>query len=120
MGVLEQRMRSPRRVAGRASDDSLPAVAAWIAAVPTAVVVVLAILVLGPTLGRLVVDGSQPRIWPSLRWAVQPEPTEQARYLIALTAPLLLAGSTAWIATRRVTLLNGVTARRVALAAQAL
>jgi hypothetical protein len=53
-------------------------------------------VLLGAPLGELLFPEPTARFWPSLygRFLVQPEPTEQARYLIALTAPLLLAGLT--------------------------
>jgi hypothetical protein len=120
MGVTAERMRRPRDTGVKLPDDAAPAVAAWIAAVPSAVVVLLAILLVGPPLGTLLADSSQPRIWPELRWAVQPEPTEQARYLVALTAPLVLAGSTAWLTARHGALLRRPTAHRWALVVQVL
>jgi len=76
------------RAALRADD------AAWLAAVPAAAIALAAIVLLGPPLGGWLLATPHLRWFPSLRSAVRPEPTEQARYLIALTAPLLLAGFT--------------------------
>jgi hypothetical protein len=68
--------------------------AAWIAAIPTAIVSVLVIAVLGPPLGSALLAPSDARFWPLLEIGVRPEPTEQARFLLALAAPLLLAALT--------------------------
>ncbi|MFL5817083.1 MAG: hypothetical protein ACJ76L_05725 [Conexibacter sp.] len=67
--------------------------AAWLAVVPTAVLTVLAVIVLGPPLGRLL-PASHLHFWSEVVADVRPEPTEQARYLVALGAPLLLSGCT--------------------------
>jgi len=77
-----------------------PAVAAWLATVPAAAIVVVAIVLLGRPLGSLLFPAPHALFWPSIRYAVRPEPTEQARYLIALTAPLVLAGLTLLLAHR--------------------
>jgi hypothetical protein len=71
-----------------------PSVAAWLAVIPTAAIVVVAVALLGHPLGSLLFPTPHALFWPSIRYAVRPEPTEQARYLIALTAPLVLAGLT--------------------------
>lgn len=73
-------------------------VAAWLAAVPVAAITLLAMLVLGPPLGRILSSGPHVQFWSSL--GVLPEPTEQARFLIALSAPLLLAALTALLVRR--------------------
>jgi hypothetical protein len=119
MGVIDPDVRALRRTSVETPDGRAPATAAWVAAIPTAVIVLLALLALGPPLGSLLFQERVPRIWRSLRWAVQPEHTEQARYLIALTAPLVLTGLTIWLTARRSSLLRSEAARRVALAAQA-
>jgi hypothetical protein len=69
---------------------------AWLAAVPCAALVVILIAVLGPPLGRLLFPPTHVVFWPQvLETAIPPnrEPTEHARYLLALSAPLLLAGA---------------------------
>jgi hypothetical protein len=95
MGVVEGvgPARPARRDAHAAAADT--ASIAWLLALPCALVAALAVLVLGPPLGRLLHSGANPyRFWRELSWAVIPEPTEQGRFLLALGAPLLLAGAT--------------------------
>jgi hypothetical protein len=92
------------RTAGRSSDaqgrveprtrPASPGELAWICAVPCAILVVLAIVVLGPPLGRLF-PTSDVTFWPYVADVYEPpvpEATEHARYLLALTAPLVLTG----------------------------
>jgi hypothetical protein len=81
------------------SQREAAAVAAWIAVVPTAAIVLPAMLVLGPPLGRLL-PSQAAHFWPGIAWLAVLEPTEQARYLIALTAPLVLIALTGRIASR--------------------
>jgi hypothetical protein len=71
------------------------ATTAWLCAIPCALVVLLAILVLGPPLGRLLhpVHAGY-RFFHNFRPIVHPEPVEQGRVLVALAAPLLLALAT--------------------------
>jgi hypothetical protein len=64
---------------------------AWFAAVPTAAIVVLAIVLVGPPLGRTLFAPANVRFWRVFQFEVYPEPVEQGRFLIALAAPLLLA-----------------------------
>jgi hypothetical protein len=68
--------------------------AAWLAAVPAALVAVLAILLIGPWLGTTLLPHADARYWSNYLSEVHPEPIEQGRFLLALTAPLLLAGFT--------------------------
>lgn len=63
---------------------------AWLAALLVAVLVVPAIAVLGPPLSDALFPEVTADFWPTT--AVAPEPVEHARYLIALSAPLLLTG----------------------------
>jgi hypothetical protein len=76
-----------RRVALDAAD------AAWLAVVPTALIALAAILVLGPPLGATLLPAPDARFLAGVT-GVRPEPTEQARYLVALAAPLLLTALT--------------------------
>ncbi|HKG40171.1 MAG TPA: hypothetical protein VKB25_14370 [Conexibacter sp.] len=71
-------------------DDN--ATAAWLCAIPCVLVVLAAGYVLGPPLGRLLTPeaGAYTFLAGSLN-LVHPEPTEHARYLIALSLPLLMA-----------------------------
>jgi hypothetical protein len=71
-----------------------PTDAAWLAAVPTAAIVIAAIVLLGPALGDVLFPSPTARFLPGALQGVRPEPTEQARYMIALAAPLVLAGFT--------------------------
>jgi len=76
--------------------------AAWLCAIPCALLVLTAMLVVGPPLGHVVVpDGSHARFLPAFQPYVRPEPTEQGRFLIALSAPLLLSLATLLLARRR-------------------
>jgi len=72
---------------------------AWLAALPCALVLLAIVVLLGPPLGRALFEptGAE-HIWGrfySLR-GVRPEPTEHARYVLALLAPLLVVGA-AWL-----------------------
>lgn len=80
----------------RASGSEL----AWLLVVPCAVVAVLAIVLLGPPLGGLLPGGSVTP-WPSTAREFRPEPTEHARYAIALGAPLLLVAALVGLARMR-------------------
>jgi hypothetical protein len=95
-----------------------PETATWIAAPAAMALVVLAMVVLGPGLGRLLLAPAKLRYWPELLPLVHPEPTEHARFLIALTAPAVLAAMTL-LAARTGAALTAATARRLMLAAQA-
>jgi len=79
---------SARADARRRPQDA--ATAAWLCAIPMAVAIVVAIVVLGPALGRPL---APPRhgitYFADVLPSVHPEPTEHARFLIAICAPLL-------------------------------
>jgi hypothetical protein len=79
--------------AARAAHALTPGESAWLAALPCALVLLAAIVLLGPPLGDAL-PSSHPVIWRGYANAgfVNPEPTEHARYLIALTGPLLAIG----------------------------
>jgi hypothetical protein len=75
--------------------------AAWLAVPPTVLVVLVAMAVLGPALGDLLFPPSSLQFWSDLRPVlIRPEPTENARYLIALAAPLLLSALTLLLTQR--------------------
>ena len=79
--------------------------AAWLAALPCALVLLLVILVLGPPLGRALLEPrGESTIWQHFYdlTAVRPEPVEQARYALALLGPLLASGAVLALARRRV------------------
>jgi len=89
---------TPRRASAAGID---PWLAAWLAAVPAAAIALLAALLLGPSLGAVLLPTPRAEFWPAIgAISVAPEPTEQARYLILLTAPLLLAAFTLLLARR--------------------
>jgi hypothetical protein len=91
-------LRGDARAHTREANDA--ATAAWLCAIPCAVLAAVAILVLGPPLGRLLTPDHNP--YTFLAGAVpisHPEPTENARYLLAICAPLL--GALAVAATPR-------------------
>jgi hypothetical protein len=67
---------------------------AWLAVLPTALVAVLAIALLGPPLGNALLAPPRLQFWVPFQIEVRPEPVEQGRFLIALAAPLLLAALT--------------------------
>lgn len=81
-----------------------PGEAAWIAALPVAVVVVLLAVLLGPPLGELLQPSGAADFWTEVMTAVQPEPTERARYLLLLSGPLLLGAATIALARSRLRL----------------
>jgi hypothetical protein len=83
-----------------------PADAAWIAGLPCALVLVAAIVWLGPPLGHALPGPGSDTLWPREAPYVfgHPEPVKHARYLIALAGPLLLAGAVLASARRRVEL----------------
>lgn len=62
---------------------------AWLAAVPSALLALGAIVLLGPPLGRLLWPPPTTQLWPGQQ--AVPEPTEHARYLLALAAPVVLS-----------------------------
>jgi hypothetical protein len=94
------------------------ATAAWLCALPCAVVAVLAVVVLGAPVGRLLEpDHAFHLLSGDLPQPFLPEPTEQGRYAVALTAPLLLVWATASLA-RRPSAVPARVASAAALAAQ--
>jgi hypothetical protein len=68
--------------------------AAWLAALPAALVLLAAIVVLGPALGHALLGAPSIAFWPTATptLAIRPEPVEHARYLLALAAPVAVAG----------------------------
>ncbi|HEX7292010.1 MAG TPA: hypothetical protein VF250_12865 [Conexibacter sp.] len=76
------------------------AAAAWLWALPCIAVVALLAAVFGPVLGDLLAaDPADYTFFPQFAVAVHPESAEHARYLIALSLPLLI--SVATVATSR-------------------
>jgi hypothetical protein len=66
--------------------------AAWLLALPLGALSAAAIALLGPPLGRVLYPAHAPyTYWRHLAFALHPEPTEQARYLLSLLVPAALA-----------------------------
>lgn len=75
--------------------------ALWLAILPTAGILVAALLWLVPPLARLAYPAPSWRPYPSAvqLGLIRPEGTEQTRYLLATTAPIILVGM--WLLLRR-------------------
>jgi len=91
-GPIDRRVRVLGRERARVlAPDEL----AWIAALPCALLALVAILALGPVLGHALIrpvppaEGLWPPGWPESAGA--PEPVELGRYLVAAAAPLVAA-----------------------------
>src|SRR5690349_18056087 len=81
-------LRGNARASARSTGDA--GVAAWLCALPCAAIVAAAMLLLGPPLGTLFVPAPGTYAFlPEELSFIRPEPTEHARFLIALSAPLL-------------------------------
>ncbi|HEX7292044.1 MAG TPA: hypothetical protein VF250_13035 [Conexibacter sp.] len=63
---------------------------AWLAAPPCALALAAIVVVLGPPLGELLFPAPSLQFWST--GIVRPEPTEHARFLIALIGPVALSG----------------------------
>jgi hypothetical protein len=85
-------VRAGTRAAARTA--AAPAELAWLLALPCALVLVAAVALLGPPLGRLLFPPQHIAFWNTgiTTLAVRPEPTELARFLIAAAGPIALAG----------------------------
>jgi len=70
-----------------------PAELAWLLALPGAIVLLAAIVLLGPPLGRLLFPTLHIAFWNTgiTTLAVRPEPTEQGRYVVAIAGPVALS-----------------------------
>jgi hypothetical protein len=117
-GDARQRADAPAQ-AGIEHGKLDPRVAAWIAAAPAAALTIVAIVVLGPPLGAWLLATPHLGFWREMpRFTLRPEPTEQGRYLIALTAPLVLVALMLWL-MRRAPRAIAARARAIALATEA-
>jgi hypothetical protein len=79
-----------------------PSELAWLVVLPSALALVVAIVALGPPLGDLLFRAPSTPFWPKYVEDVVPEPTEHARYLLALLGPVLAAGLVAILARARI------------------
>jgi hypothetical protein len=73
---------------------------AWFAAVPAAALVLLAVVLLGRPLGSLLFPVETGEFWTSALVQVKPEPTEEARYLLALLGAILVPVYVLWLRDR--------------------
>lgn len=89
-----------------ATRTATPVELAWLGAVVVALALVLALLLIGPPLGRLFFTPRPADFWPfwTERTGVLPEPSERVAYLLALLAPVSLAAIVALGARRAVEL----------------
>jgi hypothetical protein len=104
-----------RRQAAPPENRSAAVVAMWIASVIVATITLVAMLTLGAPLGRLLAPDGGARFWPEIAWMVRPEPTEHARYLIALLAPVALVALTLMLVRQPLPLPPAASARLVLL-----
>ena len=103
-----------RRDAVAAAEDRDAAVAAvWIASALACAATLVTMLVLGPPLGRVLASDGSARFWPEIAWMARPEPTEHARYLLALLGPALLVALTLALVRRPLPLPPAASARLV-------
>jgi len=105
-------VRAGTRAAASARTEVAPAELAWLLAPPCALALLAAIVLLGPPLGRLLFPTPHIAFWPTATptLAIRPEPTEQARFLIALAGPVLLSALVAWLRDRPLPLRHGAVA----------
>jgi hypothetical protein len=82
-----------RARAGAAARSYPPGDVAWIVLLPCALLLTAACALLGPPLGRWLFAPRGMAFWPFSPPAVRPEPTEHARYVLALLAPLLITAA---------------------------
>ncbi len=88
-------------VRARERTPSDAAITAWVWSIPCAVAAIVAIVVLGPVLGGLLLPSHSPyRFIGPVLTGLHPEPTEQGRYLVAVCVPLLAALALATAAAR--------------------
>ena len=108
-------LRAGTRAAATARTEVAPAELAWLLAPPCALVFALAIALLGQPLGSLLFPAPDIAFWPTATptLAIRPEPTEQARFLIALAGPLALSGLVTLLRGRALPLRPGAVAALV-------
>ncbi|HXF31220.1 MAG TPA: hypothetical protein VN522_06835 [Solirubrobacterales bacterium] len=82
-------------------DGSADSGLAWLAVAPAAAVGLLLVALLGGPLGKVLFPVETSDFWPSALKYVGPEPTEEARYLLALLAALFVPAFLIWAHERR-------------------
>jgi len=95
MGVATRGVKRRARTRALTTGD-----VAWIAAMPAVVLGLLAVSLLGPPLGRGLLSPGPIRFFELFKADVEPEPVEQARYLVAVALPLLFAAGALAIGRR--------------------
>ncbi len=110
-------VRAGTRAAGPARTAVAPAELAWLLALPGAVVLLAAIVLLGPPLGRLLFPTLHIAFWETgiVTLAVRPKPAEQGRYVVAIAGPVALSALLVALRGRPVPLRAGVTTALVQL-----
>ncbi|HEX5146967.1 MAG TPA: hypothetical protein VFV85_08090 [Conexibacter sp.] len=105
-------VRARTQAAPAARSDVAPAQLAWLLALPGALLLLAAIVLLGPPLGRLLFPPPGIAFWNTglAALAIRPEPTEQARYLIAVAGPIALAALLLALRRRPLPLSDGAAA----------
>jgi hypothetical protein len=111
--VVVQDVRVRRGTSATAESRDATVVAAWIASAVACVAALVAMIVLGPPLGRLLAPDGSTRFWAGIAWMVRPEPTEHARYLLALLGSALLVVLTVALVRRPLPLSTVASARLV-------
>lgn len=101
MGVVEG-VGPARSAHGGERVAADPGSLAWLLAIPAGLLAIGLVLLLGPPLGDVLRSGESGAytFWEELSWAVNPEPAEQGRFLLALALPLAFAGALAAAARR--------------------
>ncbi len=90
----DQRQREAVR--GREVDSGL----AWLAVLPATALALVLVQLLGKPLGKVLFKVETSEFWPSALNQVNPEPTEAARYLLALLGAILVPAFVLWLRDR--------------------
>jgi hypothetical protein len=85
---------------GRTRGEAVDSSVAWLAAAPAAALALLAIVLLAKPLGRVLFPIEIGEFWPSAIGSVHPEPTEAARFLLALIGAILVPSYVLWLRDR--------------------
>jgi hypothetical protein len=98
-----------------------PAELTWIAAVPSALVLIAAVILLGPPVGHALLDPGAEGLWPREAPFVigRADPVKHGRYLVALLGPVLLAAAI-WGSARRGVRLAPALTRSLVMGSQVL
>jgi len=105
-------VRARTRATTTARTAIAPAELAWLLALPCGLLLLAAVVVLGPPLGRLLFPPADIAFWNTgiTTLAVRPEPTEQACFLIAIAGPVGLSALLVLVRGRPLPLPRGAVA----------